>query len=239
MHPYKENIDNSLRSKAKKGDVIYIHENQYVSKMYWEEFAIITERYRTLNQFNRRYWNYFTRFKLITGPKQGHERSINSGNLKFEFCEYKNNEWDIKDMTTKKLTKRLKNLDNVSYEPTLSNDIYVIHMSKNRSDAMNTGLKGYLHLEYDTIREIFGKPKFGLSGDDKVEWEWIFSINGTKVTIYNYKDGPTYMRDKKIKPSKIYPWHIGGDTRSSVNMLKCYLSSINEDYGKACEHLKW
>jgi hypothetical protein len=102
-----------------------------------------------------------------------------------------------------------------------------------------TRLEGYLNLKYNQIKKIFGKPNFELSGDSKIEREWIITINGTLVTIYNYKTGPTYLHDRKIKLNDIYPWHIGGRNRSSVDMLRLYLSSISDEFKNCVETLRW
>lgn len=88
-----------------------------------------------------------------------------------------------------------------------------------RDEGIVTSLIGYLLLKYDEIVEIFGEPNYGVSGDYKVDWEWILKINNCIITIYNYKDGPSYTRNKSIGPNDIENWHVGGAHRKSLEVL--------------------
>lgn len=88
--------------------------------------------------------------------------------------------------------------------------------------ANKTFLIGYLNLTYNEIVSIFGKPD-RISGDNKVEWEWVFKLNDSVLTIYNWKDGPSYTGNKKIKPSNITDWHVGGKFRYDLKILEDYI----------------
>jgi len=96
-------------------------------------------------------------------------------------------------------------------------------MKKLKAYPLNTitSLQGYLNLNYDEIVSIFGEPssKFP-SGDFKVDWEWILEIDNEIITIYNYKDGPSYERDISITSNDIKSWHIGGKNQKVLKILE-------------------
>jgi len=89
-------------------------------------------------------------------------------------------------------------------------------------DASGTSLIGYLNLKYNEIVSIFGKP-IKLNGYNKVEWEWVFKLNDSILTIYNWKDGPGYTGNKKIKASDITDWHVGGKYKYDLKILEFYI----------------
>ena len=95
-------------------------------------------------------------------------------------------------------------------------------------DASGTSLIGYLNLTYNEIVSIFGKP-IKLNGYNKVEWEWVFKLNDSILTIYNWKDGPGYTKDKKIKPKDISDWHVGGKYNYDLKILKDYILTTSKD----------
>jgi len=100
---------------------------------------------------------------------------------------------------------------------------------KDRDSAIGTALQGYLNLSYDEIVSIFGDPNYGSSGDNKTDWEWIFEIDKKIVTIYNYKDGPSYTGESDIKPSDIKDWHVGGKSFSVLKLISNYIKEICGD----------
>ena len=76
----RQNIDDSTRIKLRPGDFVgFRHDNPYLPRIYKYQTAVVIERYKTLNKFNRLFWNYFTRIKLVTGPHEGRERSFVNG----------------------------------------------------------------------------------------------------------------------------------------------------------------
>ena len=52
--------------------------------------------------------------------------------------------------------------------------------------------------------------------DDKVTIEFVAKINGTTVTVYNYK--PT-TQDEVDAMNGDYEWHVGGFSKDVVNVL--------------------
>ena len=75
-----------------------------------------------------------------------------------------------------------------------------------------TSFMGYLPTTYDKLVELIGEPNYGLSGDGKVTCEWVLDIDGTVVTIYDWKCGSTPMGE--------YDWHVGGHSTKAVKALQ-------------------
>lgn len=97
----------------------------------------------------------------------------------------------------------------------------IIDQKVNRNVVYGTSLTGYLNLNYDEIVSIFGKPNS--KGDQyKTDWEWFFSLNGSPITIYNYKTGPSYGC-KGVKARDIEHWHIGSKYGYDLQMLEDYI----------------
>lgn len=75
-------------------------------------------------------------------------------------------------------------------------------------DINGTCLQGYITANYKDIVALLGKP--GPADGYKVDAEWVCTINGKVLTVYNYKDGKNYNGAKGIPKTKITDWHIGG-----------------------------
>jgi hypothetical protein len=210
MHPYKVNIDNSPRLGLKTNDFIkFISTNRYLPNIYKNQIGVVIERYKTLNQFNKQYWNYFTRIKLLTGEFEGRERSFVSGGS------------FMKKFIPQTITLRPK-------RPHIRNfkhpEKSIKYKKISDTGGIGTCLQGYLYLSYNEICSIFGTPNYGPSGDGKVDWEWVFSLNKEVVTIYNYKTGPSYSRENKdVKPQDLEYWHVGGRNKGVLNLLTDYI----------------
>jgi hypothetical protein len=67
--------------------------------------------------------------------------------------------------------------------------------------------QGYFDCDYKTIKSIFGEPEKSVNNEDRAMWHIVFK-NGTFATIYDWRTtGPI---------SKIFEWHIGGDSEEAV-----------------------
>jgi hypothetical protein len=82
-----------------------------------------------------------------------------------------------------------------------------------------THLIGYIQLSYKQLVKLFGPP-YTFNGD-KVDWCWEFKLNNSVITIYNWKNGPSY--GFKIKPSSIDTWNVGGNYEYDLNILQDYI----------------
>lgn len=61
--------------------------------------------------------------------------------------------------------------------------------------------------KYSELVDLFGEPA---EGDGyKVDARWVIEFeDGQVFTIYNWKNGPNYGEDRKVKDINF--WHIGG-----------------------------
>jgi len=91
-------------------------------------------------------------------------------------------------------------------------------------DANMTSLQGYVKASYDDLVDLFGEPTYTGSGDDKVDFEWVLTIEGPDgadvATIYNWKD---YDNGLEAQSNPFYNWHIGGHTKLVVAAIQEYL----------------
>lgn len=108
----------------------------------------------------------------------------------------------------------------------------MITINNKNINACGTSLIGYLNMTYDEIVFIFGNPIRLKGGDNKVEWEWVFKLNDTVLTIYNWKNGPSYTGKRTIKARDIKDWHVGGRHTYDLKILKDYICSKNEIFTK-------
>jgi hypothetical protein len=79
-------------------------------------------------------------------------------------------------------------------------------------------LQGYIYVDYSELVSAFGNPCCLGSGDGKVQAEWTLKINGTGVTIYDYKE-----YGKPVQ--SIREWHIGGTSKDAVEMVQGALAA--------------
>lgn len=84
-----------------------------------------------------------------------------------------------------------------------------------------TSLQGYLYMPYSALKKAFGKPNTGDQYKIDAEWDIEFS-DGTIATIYNYKDGKSYLGKDGIPKTQITNWHIGGKSQEAVYKIHAY-----------------
>jgi hypothetical protein len=88
--------------------------------------------------------------------------------------------------------------------------------SINNNTALNnsgSSLQGYLCTTLAELIEVFGEPTHtDRSPDGKVGTEWVLSIDGVLVTIYDWKTATT--------PTDEYEWHIGGFHKCAVELAQ-------------------
>ena len=80
------------------------------------------------------------------------------------------------------------------------------------SEAIGTYGQGTLDVDYDTLKQLFGKPvrDSGKGRDCKVRKEWVFSIDGVVCTVYDWKQGYDYTRPKGGLALRDTEWSVGG-----------------------------
>ena len=80
-------------------------------------------------------------------------------------------------------------------------------LSKNE-DIYGSHLVGYITTNYNSLFELLGKPTHSeLSGDEKVQKEWVVKFGNEVFTIYDWKN---YDEDCTLLGD--FRWHIGGTT---------------------------
>tara|TARA_R100001163_G_scaffold64723_1_gene59661 strand:- start:367 stop:678 length:312 start_codon:yes stop_codon:yes gene_type:complete len=82
-----------------------------------------------------------------------------------------------------------------------------------------TCLQGYITIDFDKLVAVFGEP---CEGDQyKVDWEWEIEFDdGTVATVYNWKNGPSYCGEQGLNQYQIKEWHVGGRSRTAVNLVE-------------------
>jgi len=85
-------------------------------------------------------------------------------------------------------------------------------------DAMRmrngTSFQGYVNAHYSQLVEIFGEP-YANPDNHKTDVEWIVSTPYGPATIYNYKNGYSYLGLSGLKLDEIDEWHVGGNDKQS------------------------
>ena len=86
-----------------------------------------------------------------------------------------------------------------------------------------TSFKGYLIAKYSDLISTFGNP---ITNTDnyKTDVEWIINTTYGIATIYNYKDGKSYLGNDGLDVTNIYEWHVGGKNIESFICIKNELS---------------
>jgi hypothetical protein len=103
-----------------------------------------------------------------------------------------------------------------------------IVFSDKNINANGTSLIGYfIETKYRQLTKLFGYPYVANEkADNKIDWFWQFKLNGTVITIYNWKNGPNYGF-KKVTPNLIERWNIGGHYEYDLNILNDYILNRN------------
>lgn len=96
--------------------------------------------------------------------------------------------------------------------------------SFNRSLINGSSKQGSIDIAYPRLVEIFGKPMD--SDDYKTDAEWWLLIDGTLVTVYNYKTGVNYLGEQEGVPTEeLSVWSVGGNSPDAFQKLTDYIGS--------------
>lgn len=77
-----------------------------------------------------------------------------------------------------------------------------------------TTFQGYVKTQYDHLVGLFGEP-YTNPDNHKTDVEWIVSTPYGPATIYNYKNGHSYLGKSGLKLEEMDKWHIGGNDKQS------------------------
>jgi len=86
------------------------------------------------------------------------------------------------------------------------------------TDAVNTNGSSRIgslnHMKYNDILKRVGPPTIYYNGaHDKVNYEWIFKVNGDIFTIYDYKAWSEVYAFEQLQH-----WSVGGFANTNKNM---------------------
>ena len=100
----------------------------------------------------------------------------------------------------------------------------------NKTDG--TSLQGYIESSYGNLVHHLGNPHITAqdSVDGKTDAEWSFEFpDGIIATIYNYKDGKNYLKEKGKAVEDITVWHIGGFNKKAYFKIADIVNSKRLD----------
>ena len=92
-----------------------------------------------------------------------------------------------------------------------------------------TGLRGFIKVDYDVLRQLFGTPTDGDAY--KIDAQWVLRFeDGMVATIYNYKTGRNYAGSHGggTPTNCIVDWHIGGNDPEVVERIKDIIAKWQE-----------
>lgn len=87
-----------------------------------------------------------------------------------------------------------------------------------------TSFQGYVNAPYNQLVEMLGEP-YTNPDNHKTDVEWIVSTPHGPATIYNYKNGHSYMGESGLTLEVMDEWHVGGKNGESYEWVIQRLSS--------------
>lgn len=81
-----------------------------------------------------------------------------------------------------------------------------------------TSLRGYVNAHYSQLVEMFGEPYIDPE-NYKTDVEWIVPTPYGPATIYNYKNGYSYLGVSGLKLEEMDEWHVGGKNAESYDWI--------------------
>jgi hypothetical protein len=90
-----------------------------------------------------------------------------------------------------------------------------------------SSLRGCIEVSYADLVKAFGEPMHEGFDDYKSDAEWnIVFEDGTKASIYNWKDGINYCGDEGTPTEFITDWHVGGYDEKAVQRVREVLDCV-------------
>lgn len=79
-------------------------------------------------------------------------------------------------------------------------------------------LQGYVKTQYNHLVELFGEP-YTDPANYKTDVEWIVPTPYGPATIYNYKNGHSYLGVSGLRLEEMDEWHVGGTNHESYEWI--------------------
>lgn len=96
---------------------------------------------------------------------------------------------------------------------------YVTHNDSVHIDVSLSHKQGNLDAGYWLLCKLFGQPTQGDGFKVDAEWRIEFE-DGTKATIYNWKNGFAYCGAQGTPTTQITRWSVGGHNQRSLDLVK-------------------
>jgi len=93
-------------------------------------------------------------------------------------------------------------------------------------ETSGTHLQGYIQANYADLIKVFGIPMVWDDYKSDAEWQVCFE-DGTRATIYNYKNGKNYCGIDGLDVQDITEWHIGGFDKKAVERVLKAVGAVN------------
>jgi hypothetical protein len=93
-------------------------------------------------------------------------------------------------------------------------------------ETSGTHLQGYIQANYADLIKVFGIPMVWDDYKSDAEWQVCFE-DGTRATIYNYKNGKNYCGIDGLDVQDITEWHIGGFDKKAVERVLEAVGAVN------------
>lgn len=110
-------------------------------------------------------------------------------------------------------------LNKMSYSHPDDGSIFEVTRDSNVSGGW---LQGHIDASYTELVLVFGHPTY-MGQHDKTKAEWCLKINGTMVTIYDYKQ-------YEVSLDRIRDWHVGGTSVEAFNAVRGALEAARHKF---------
>lgn len=85
-------------------------------------------------------------------------------------------------------------------------------------EVSGTHLQGHISVGYEDLVKTFGEPFYGDGYKSDAEWSICFE-DGTRATVYNWKNGKNYCGDNGLETHHITDWNVGGFDKFAVERV--------------------
>lgn len=102
-------------------------------------------------------------------------------------------------------------------------------MKRNLKSIIGTCFQGCVTSSYGNLVKKLGEPKERF-GDYKSDVEWEVQTPYGVATVYNWKDGKSYLGEEGMDVVEITDWNIGAHNRESAEYVRSLISNPNSFY---------
>lgn len=92
-------------------------------------------------------------------------------------------------------------------------------------ETSGTFLQGYIIANYADLVKAFGQPHNPEDYKTDAEWDICFE-DGTRATVYNWKNGKNYCGKDGLAVEDIEDWNVGGFNKDAIERVLAVLSKV-------------